>query len=77
MALELKDKAQKVGRDLEVHPSMIKRIADRTVLDDALSALLNLGYPAKTADRAVNKAISNIKDISLEGVIKEALRLMA
>ena len=77
LALELKDKAQKVMKDVEIPPSRIKTITDRTILDDALSALLNLGYHSKTADRAVNKAISNLKEISLEGVIKEALRLMS
>ncbi|MBW1862210.1 MAG: Holliday junction branch migration protein RuvA, partial [Deltaproteobacteria bacterium] len=46
------------------------------VFDDALSALLNLGYPAKSAKGAVEKALSIEKDISLEGVIKGALKLL-
>jgi len=77
IALELKDKAQKIRTDLMLPPSMITTPKDRTVLDDALSALLNLGYSSKAANMAVDKAISNIKDVSLEGVIKEALRLLA
>jgi Holliday junction resolvasome RuvABC DNA-binding subunit len=47
------------------------------MLDDALSALLNLGYSAKPARRAVEKARSTVSDAGLEGVIKEALRLLA
>jgi Holliday junction DNA helicase RuvA len=77
IVLELKDKAQKVGTDLVLPSSRVTILKDRTVLDDALSALLNLGYSAKAARIAVDNAISNIKDVSLEGVIKEALRLLA
>jgi len=77
IALELKDKAQKIGSDLMLPPSRITTLKDRTVLNDALSALLNLGYSSKAANRAVDKAISNIKEVSLEGLIKEALRLLA
>lgn len=77
MVLELKDKAQKVSTDLEFPPSVVTIPEDKTVLDDALSALLNLGYPAKAASQAVEKALSNLKEVNLEGVIKESLRLLA
>jgi len=77
MVLELKDKAQKVGTDLALPSSKVQIFKDRTILDDALSALLNLGYSAKAAKMAVDKAISNVKEVSLEGVIKEALRFLA
>lgn len=77
IVLELKDKAQKVRTDLVPPSSKGTILKDRTVPDDALSALLNLGYPAKAARIAVDNAISNVKDISLEGVIKEALRLLS
>jgi Holliday junction DNA helicase RuvA len=78
MVLELKDKAQKVGTDLVLPLSRVAILKDRTVPDDALSALLNLGYSAKAARMAVDNAISNMKEeVSLEGVIKEALRLLA
>jgi Holliday junction resolvasome RuvABC DNA-binding subunit len=42
-----------------------------------MSALLNLGYTSKAARIAVDKAISNATDASLEAVIKEALRLLS
>jgi Holliday junction DNA helicase RuvA len=74
--LELKDKAQKLGTDL-VTPSKITIFKDKTIPDDALSALLNLGYTSKAAKIAVDKAISNVTDASLEGVIKEALRILS
>ena len=51
--------------------------ADKAILNDAISALVNLGYPSKAANSAVDKACSNMKEVTLEGVIKEALRLLA
>ena len=76
MALELKDKAQKMGTDMILPPSRVMEERDRTIMDDALSALLNLGYSAKAAKRAVDKAVPNVKEMNLEGLIKEALRLL-
>ena len=77
MVLELKDKAQRVRTDLELPPSMVTAREDKTVMNDALSALLNLGYQSKAANRAVEQAISSVKEVRLEVVIKEALKLLA
>lgn len=76
LALELKDKALKVRGDKEIKPGIISAPRDQGIFDDALSALVNLGYPSKAANRAVEKACSSVKDMTLEGVIKEALRLL-
>lgn len=76
LALELKDKALKARGDRDVQPSFISMRQERGIFDDALSALVNLGYPSKAANSAVEKACSNVKDLTLEGVIKEALRLL-
>jgi Holliday junction resolvasome RuvABC DNA-binding subunit len=46
-------------------------------VDDTMSALLNLGYSAKSANMAIVKARSIIKEITLEGLIREALRILA
>lgn len=77
IALELRDKASGVRGDLEILPTKVISGEDKRVFDDALSALLNLGYPAKSARRAVEKALSVVKEVNLEGLIKEALRLLA
>ena len=77
IALELRDKAQKVRTDRKLPPVKVAVPEDKTILDDALSALLNLGYPRKSAHLAVEKAISRVELVSLEGVIKEALKLLA
>jgi Holliday junction DNA helicase RuvA len=77
IALELRDKASGITGDLGILPSKAMSGEDKRVLDDALSALLNLGYPAKSAKRAVEKALPMVKEVNLEGLIKEALRLLA
>ncbi|MDY7035805.1 MAG: Holliday junction branch migration protein RuvA [Thermodesulfobacteriota bacterium] len=77
IALELRDKATKTSVDLPTFPAQVITKEDMRVRDDALSALLNLGYSAKLAKGAVEKAISGLNDDSLEGIIKEALKLLA
>jgi Holliday junction DNA helicase RuvA len=77
IALELREKALGVRGDLEAPPDKIVTEEDKKVFDDALSALLNLGYPAKSAKRVVEKALNSTQTVSLENVIKEALRFLA
>lgn len=79
IALELKDKAGKIRSDLNVPVIKTRTPEDKTVFDDALSALINLGYQTKSAKIAVEKAVSRLADdtVSLEIVIKEALRQLA
>jgi Holliday junction DNA helicase RuvA len=77
IALELKDKALKARGDSEDLPTGMLGDKGEEVFDDALSALLNLGYPAKSAKQAVEKVYAQKKDVALEGLIKEALRSLA
>ena len=77
IALELKEKALKVRGVSKDLPTGMLDDKDEEVYDDVLSALLNLGYPAKSAKQAVEKAITQTKDVTLEGLIKEALRSLA
>jgi len=77
IVLELKDKAQKIRGDTELPPTLVTSDQDKRVLDDAVSALMNLGYPAKSAKSAVDKAVSHMKEPKLEDVIKEALKSLA
>lgn len=77
IALELKEKALKAMGDRPVSPRPSGAGQDRMVMDDAVSALLNLGYPAKSAKRAVDKVCSELDELTLEGLIKEALKTLA
>lgn len=77
IALELKDRAQRIaGKRPDQGPGAVGG-PEQDVRDDAVSALLNLGYPAKAANRAVDGARAGLKTVTLEELIKEALRLLA
>jgi Holliday junction DNA helicase RuvA len=77
ITLELKDLASQIlAPQTELSPlTMVE--GDRPIDEDALSALLNLGYPSKVAKQAIEKAHSRVEERTLEGLIKEALRILA
>ncbi len=77
IALELKDRASRILEREEIPLEPVMEVADKRLIDDALSALLNLGYSRKSAGRAIEKAQSVIKEMSIEGLIKEALKILA
>jgi Holliday junction DNA helicase RuvA len=73
LILELKDKvpkAQAAEQEITALPG--------EVLDDALSALLNLGYKRTVAERTVKRAINEAgRDGSLEEVIRISLKYLS
>ena len=77
IALELKDRASRALDEQQLPTPSVPEGGDRLLMDDALSALLNLGYSLQSSNRAVEKARSSVKEMSLEGLIKEALRILA
>ena len=54
----------------------IRSHEEKELRDDALSALVNLGYSSKAAGNAVDKALAKSGDMTLERVITEALRVL-
>jgi len=77
IALELREKALKMTGDLAALPSHVARPEDKRVYDDAVSALVNLGYTQKSAKDAVDRAQSGLEDAGLEALIKAALKRLA
>ncbi|MBC8418740.1 MAG: Holliday junction branch migration protein RuvA [Desulfobacterales bacterium] len=77
IALELKDRASKVLGEAGISRIPVPQGEDRVILDDSLSALVNLGYSAKSARMAVEKAKSRVEEMTLEGLIREALRILS
>jgi len=75
--LELKEKASKIGEGIEVAPEAKLEIRDREIYEDALSALINLGYPSKAAKKAIEAALRNGHEMNIETLLKEALRNLA
>jgi holliday junction DNA helicase RuvA len=68
--LELKGKIQK-----RQNSSSISVVKHNTTEEDALIALVNLGINKAAADNAINK-ITNISSLTVEEIIKQALRAL-
>jgi Holliday junction DNA helicase RuvA len=77
IALELRERAVKLKGTLEPLASHAAPPEEEGMLDDAASALLNLGYSAKSAKDAVERARSRMQTVNLQSLIKEALRALA
>jgi Holliday junction DNA helicase RuvA len=76
ITLELRERAVRTHGEqppLEPRQGGIEAAAAR-MMDDALSALVNLGYPPKAAKQAVDRAKATVRESSLEAWIKEALK---
>jgi len=73
--LELKDKL-KLKRDAEEAPQ--PAVQGASTYSDAFSALLNLGYRPVEAEKALKRATQSLGEAPpLEGLLKEALRVLA
>jgi len=77
IALELKDRASKTLGEMDISPMPVSRVKDRAIIEDALSALMNLGYSPKSAKMAIERARSRVKEMTLEGLIRDALRILS
>jgi Holliday junction DNA helicase RuvA len=76
IALELRDKAMKLKGTLEPLASEVLLPEEKGMLDDTASALVNLGYSAKSARDAVEKARTRLETFNLQSLIREALRVL-
>jgi Holliday junction DNA helicase RuvA len=77
IALELKERACRLLDMEEVAPAPALEGEEKGLVDDALSALLNLGYSTKAAKGAIEKARPLDKEMTLEGLIREALKVLS
>jgi len=75
--VELRDKL--AGLDIPGESDLTARQQTSTaVVDDALSALLNLGYRRAVAQRAIDQACKLLqRNITVEGLLQECLRSLA
>jgi Holliday junction DNA helicase RuvA len=81
LVIELRDKIaalsspaleEEFGAKVGASPS-----TEDAVRDDALSALLNLEYPKASAEKAITAAMQEGGDLSVEIILRRALRLLA
>jgi Holliday junction DNA helicase RuvA len=69
--IDLKDKVGKVGESVEIF-----RHANNTNKNEALSALEVLGFSKKQSEKIVDKLMSGNSSLSVEELIKQALKLL-
>ena len=75
--VDLKDKLPALEQARQV-AALVKESAADAIMEDALSALLNLGYKKGVAQRAVEKACKRLQgQLTLEMLLKESLRSLA
>lgn len=71
--LELKDKYKK--EDLILEPNQTSSVSNNSLRNEALSALLNLGFAKNSAEKVIDKILqANQENITLEQLIKQALK---
>ena len=77
MILELKDKAGHLSREVAPAGDAVIQTADQAK-EDALSALVNLGYKGSSVRDAVELAMKDASEpLSLDDILKKALRFLA
>ena len=80
LIIELRDKIAEIGaEDGSTKPNV--NIADdassNEIYEDALSALVNLGYQQKDAAKALNKAIQDGAEMSVQKLLRRSLQVLA
>jgi holliday junction DNA helicase RuvA len=67
--IDLKDKMGKIDETAEIFFEQ-----SNTIRDESLSALVTLGFPKKTAEKAVDKLLKENSDLTIETLVKLALK---
>lgn len=67
--IDLKDKMSKEETDIE-----ILTLKDNTIREEALSALIVLGFNKKTVDNVISKILAEENDLGVEELIKKSLK---
>lgn len=67
--IDLRDKVVKLADSGQIIVPL-----DNTIKEEALSALVMLGFPKAKVDKIVNEILKKSSELSVEGLIKEALK---
>ena len=82
LIMELREKvadlsSAQLEEELGAKPDVSAESTEDTVRADALSALLNLGYQRSGAEKAIDAALSEGGDITVESVLRRSLKKLA
>ncbi|MEJ7848860.1 MAG: Holliday junction branch migration protein RuvA [Pyrinomonadaceae bacterium] len=76
LVIELRDKVGELSDGSAPRASASQVPAD-TVFDDALSALVNLGYQKNSAEKALQQAVKDGAEMSVQKLLRAALQTLA
>ena len=82
LVMELRDKiaalsSPEIEEEFGERPAVAGPPTEEAVRADALSALVNLGYQRSAAEKAINAALGESGDISVESILRRSLRRLA
>ena len=80
LIVDLKDKVLKIdlgdGADITELPAETLFVDNNPIKDEAVSALTMLGFSAAASGKVVDKILKEQPDCKVEGVIKQALKML-
>lgn len=77
LVIELRDKVGDVSEGAALDAASRKTMPSDAVFEDALSALINLGYQRNAAEKALNQAAQEGTEISVQKLLRRALQILA
>ena len=78
LVLELKEKVLKKMMIEQMPDEGTQKSTNDVILDDALSALVNLGYKSNAAQDALNKVVrTSEENLSMDKLLKDTLKILA
>lgn len=79
LVIELRDKIGKLSAvaSEEMKAEGIPQISGDAVYDDAISALVNLGYQRNAAEKALKQAMQEGTEMSVQKLLRRSLQLLA
>lgn len=77
LVIELRDKVGLAGSDAADPSSPSAQLPSNAVFDDALSALINLGYQKSAAEKALDKAAKEGTELTVQKLLRRALQILA
>jgi holliday junction DNA helicase RuvA len=75
LVIELRDKVDSLGEGSSA--AATRALPADQVFDDALSALVNLGYQRSQAEKALKQAVQDGTEVSVQKLLRRGLQLLA
>lgn len=75
LIVELRDKVVSIGTDTTASATLPS--GENAIVDDALSALVNLGYQKAAAEKALQQAMNEGAELSVQKLLRASLQILA